>query len=476
MPRRKSSKKQSRLSKFKKKLFRATGISLGNFGKGAAFIAIALIGIYVTVFYTNARDASDVSGIEDVEPVKLTTEELLIKLTKMPARFSSMRTIEKIDVFRSKVKVGEELVESEGGLAERAVDPLIEFYGALCFLQEEQGIDPEKDYMKLATYRQQAAGLGNVGSVASADFFRALAATHRLYRRTERADFHFAADAVLNLDSEKLNGLERINTLYSTAIKLHDTSSKQESTAKFLSVLGEIISAAPNPKISNLGLNLKDHARFSQFHAAVESKPYTTRESKLQFFRDMFEEIEKAPARSLRIYQTALVLIDRLLNKSEGFFAGTLMKRIRKASSHVSPNIKPLVDEAIGNVEIRLNTLGKAVDLSGSDFRGSPLQLPKANPTVLLFCTTSNKKSMEYVKSIAQSDRYNPWSTNFLVASTSPQSAEELEKIAQQFSPFIVLDNGTSSRLAKAFAIDRIPYQVAFDKDRVVIRLGAPID
>jgi len=166
MPRRKSSKKQSRLSKFKKKLFRATGISLGNFGKGAAFIAIALIGIYVTVFYTNARDASDVSGIEDVEPVKLTTEELLIKLTKMPARFSSMRTIEKIDVFRSKVKVGEELVESEGGLAERAVDPLIEFYGALCFLQEEQGIDPEKDYMKLATYRQQAAGLGNVGSVA----------------------------------------------------------------------------------------------------------------------------------------------------------------------------------------------------------------------------------------------------------------------------------------------------------------------
>ncbi len=476
MQNRESSGKKLPPLDFKQWLFNATGLSFRTLGLGVTFLAIAVVGIFSTVLYTNARQVSEVSGIENVQLEKMTAKEMFFELTKLPPYFPSLQAVEKIGILRSKIRVGEELMQSQDRMKAQALAPLVKYYGVICFLQEEQGIDPGKDYVQFANYRDQAAASGEKRSVASADFYRVLAATQRLYRRTKQADFRFAEDAVARLNSDNIVDVKQMNLLYATATKLHDTSSNPQSTAELLSLLGDKISRCTKPEVSSIGLNLKDHVRFARFHAAVQGKPYTTRESKLQFFREMFEEIERDPPQSPRIYHTALVLIDRLLNKSEGFFAGTLVTRIRKASLNVAPQFRPIVDRAIDNLVTRLEKIGETVELSGADLKGAPLRLPNANPTELLFYKPSDVKSMKYVKSFAESNLFNPWDTNILVACNSQQSVEELKKTAEALGTFTILDNETASRFTKTFAIDLIPYQVSFDKDGKVIRLGSPTD
>ena len=474
MPNRKTSQKS--LAKFKKKVFRSTGISFDNLMKACAFLVIAVVGIGLTVLYTNADQASEVSGIEVVESKQLTSDEQFIEVSELPPGFERKLPVERIDILKSKIKAGEELAQSGGHYAQRATEQLVFLYGALCYLEESQGVDSKKSYERLAELRQQALAEGNEQRVAITDFLRASSATVRLKRRTEKADFRFATDAVQNLDSKSFLNAEQIKRLYNDAIELHDTSSKQDSTAIFLSTLGDKLVDSPETKISSLGLSLKDHPKYAAYYAAIDKPPYTTRESKLGFFRKLVAEIEKAPPQSLKSYQVVFQLLDRLVNRSDVLFAGTLAKRLREATPMINPAIRTKVDQSIDNIEKRISTLGKTVDLTGSSFGGSPLQLPNDKPTTLVFWRFGDKKSMEYLKTTANSSRFNPWGTNLLVACLSKQPVEEFEKAAHEFGRFTVLDYPTSHRLGNEFALEFVPYQVSLDKDGTVIRLGAPKD
>ena len=95
-------------------------------------------------------------------------------------------------------------------------------------------LDSEKTYRRLAQIRQAALSAGNESRVATADFLRALAAGKRLTRRSEQADFRFATDAVLNLDSKRLVDLGEAKELYLDAVNLHNSTADQDSTAIFL--------------------------------------------------------------------------------------------------------------------------------------------------------------------------------------------------------------------------------------------------
>ena len=357
---------------------------------------IVLVGIGLTVFYTNAEQANKVSGIEGVEAKRLTDGEQFVAVSELPNDFPSKIPVEKIDILESKIAIGEKLVSAEGQYVQRAVDQLVFLYGALCYLEESQEVDSKKSYERLDELRQQALAEGDEQRVAITDFLRVSAATIRLKRRTEQADFRFATDAVQNLDSKNFVNAGQVKKLYDDAIGLHDTSSKQDSTAIFLSTLGDKLVDSPDAKISSLGLSLKDHTKYAAYYAAIDKPPYTTRESKLEFLRELFAKIEKAPPQSLKTYQVVFQLLDRLINKADVFFAGTLTKRLREATPMINPAIRTKVDQSIDNIEKRISTLGKTVDLTGSSFGGSPLQLPNDKPTTLVFWRFGDKKSVSY--------------------------------------------------------------------------------
>ena len=474
MPNRKSKKKS--LAQFKRRFHRQTGFSFDHLIKGFAFLLIVLVGIGLTVFYTNAEQANKVSGIEGVEAKRLTDGEQFVAVSELPNDFPSKIPVEKIDILESKIAIGEKLVSAEGQYVQRAVDQLVFLYGALCQLQESEGIDSNKSYQRMAELRQQAIEEGNQRRVAVADYLCAISATKRLKRSSEQADFRFAADFILKLDSKNMVQAEEIKKLYVEAIELHDTSSQQANTAILLSTLGDKLIDSDEREVSNIGLRLKDHARYAPYYAAIDALPYTTRETKLDFFRKLLEEIEKAPPQSLQTYQVVFQLVDRLTNKSDAFFSGTLTKRLKKATSKVDERIKEQVDYSIKKAETRIAWLGKTADLSGSDFNGSPLQLPNGKPTTLVFWRFGDMKSMEYLKSTANSSLLNPWETNLLVACLSQQATEEFEELGQKLGRFTVLDYPTSRRLGDEFAVEFIPYQVSMDKDGKVVRLGQPRD
>ena len=474
MPNRKSKKKS--LAQFKRRFHRQTGFSFDHLIKGFAFLLIVLVGIGLTVFYTNADEAKKVSGIEGVEAKQLSDGEQFVEVSELPNDFPSKIPVEKIDILESKIAIGEELISSGGQYAQRAADQLVFLYGALCQLQESEGIDSQKSYERLAELRQQAIEEGNQTRVAVADYLCVISATKRLKRRSERADFHFAADFVLKMNSKNLVKAEEINKLYVEAIELHDTSSEQANTAILLSTLGDKLIDSDEREVSNIGLRLKDHARYARYYAAIDEPPYTTRESKLEFFRELLVEIEKAPPQSLEAYQVVFQLIDRLANKSDAVFAGTLTNRLRKATSTVDASIKEQVNHSINKAETRIAWLGKTADLSGSDFEGAPLQLPNGKQTTLVFWRFGDTKSMKYLTSTANSSRFNPWGTNLLVACLSQHALEEFEKLGQELGRFTVLDYPTSRRLGDEFAVEFIPYQVSMDKDGKVVRLGQPRD
>ena len=406
----------------------------------------------------------------------MASDKQLLEDNGLPADFDQKQPVEKIHLLKSKIVAGEELAKSEGPYAERASDQLVLIYGTLCHLQDLEGIDSQDSYARLAELRQQALEAGNGERVALADFLRAFAATNRLYRSTERADFHFATDAVLNIDSKELVNKEQANVLYLDAIKLHDNSSKQGSTAIYLSILGEKLYGSPVRAISNLGLKLKDHVTYNRYYTAIDILPDMTRESKTQFYNEMIAEIDKNPPQSPITYRVIIRLIDRLLSRSDANFASTLAKRLGKAASMMSPEIRARIDQSIKNIERRIATLGKTVDLSGSKFDGSPLRLPNDKPTTLVFWSIGNEESTDYIQLLANSDRFDPWETNVLMASLAPLSEKELGSAEELNGKFTVLDNATSRRMGIDIGIDLVPYQVSLDKDGKVIRLGDPRD
>ena len=140
------------------------------------------------------------------------------------------------------------------------------------------------------------------------------------------------------------------------------------------------------------------------------------------------------------------------------------------------PNIKAQVDQSIENIETRIATLGETLDLSGSTFDEKPLRMPNGKPTTIVFWRPSHEKSKKHIVLLAESEWFDPWESNVLVACPSRLSEKQLKNAGTLLVEFKVLDNETSIRLATDIGIDLLPYQVSLHKDNKVIRLGAATD
>ena len=300
MPQR--SRHSSSLDRLSRKVFETTGFPISVLVKLFVISVIAIVGIRLTVLYTNAEPTGEISEQEALDSKRLTSEEQFIVVSELPKDFGEKLLSEKIGILESKTEAGETLARSGGHYSERATDQLVLIYGTLSRLQDLAGLDSQKSYDRLAELRQQAFAVGNEKRVASADFLRALAVTSRLKRHNQRTDFRFATEAILNLRRKNLVNINEIKQLYSEAIKLHDTSSQQDNTAVFLTVLGDKLLDSPVREISDLGLDLKDHSNYALYYEAIDEQPYSTQESKLQFFKELFAKIEKAPPQSPETY------------------------------------------------------------------------------------------------------------------------------------------------------------------------------
>ena len=463
-------------ARLQQRVFETTGIHLNAILKIVAVLLVAIVGIGWILLSAGAKQDGKSSELVGLAPKELTAEEKFWDLSAMPSNFSQMKTVERLDILNSKIKYGEELANSQGSYVDQASELLLLLYGARCNLEETEGLDSEKSYRSLAQLRQAALATGDQKRVASADFHRAIAATIRLKRRTEIGDFRFASDAVISLESKNLVNFGEAQELYLAAINLHSNSSQKDKTAIYLYLLADKFIGSPATEVSDLGLSLKDYPTYLRFYEAVDSLPHSTRESRLEFYNELFSEIEKAPPQSPATYETIVELIDRLVNKSDLQTASLLAKRLGKATSVVNPKIKTNVDQSIESIETRIATLGKTIDLSGSTFDGTPLQLPNGKPTTLVFWQPSNVKSVDHLALLAESEWFDPWASNVVVACPSPLGERHLKRIGKELFQFKVLDNSTSSRLASDIGIDLIPYHVSLDKDNKVIRLGAGTD
>lgn len=462
------------LARLSEKVFRLTGVNLRTLIKFGVVLLIAIAGIGWVLLNTSAERAKTDFEAAVNEPKRLTNKEKLRIISMLPSDFAEKIPVEKIGVLNFRIELAEELAKSGDIYTEKATEQLVFLYATRCSIEEGEGLDSENTFRKLAQLRQEALAAGNEKRVATVDFLRATAATARLIVSSERADFRFASDAILNLDSKNLVKLAEAQKLYVDAINLHTASPDQDNSAIFLSLVADKLIGSPKSAISDLGLNLKDYPNYFQFHKSVDGQPLLTRESKEQFYGELFAEIEKAPPRSPVTYRIIIQLIDRLVNKSDIQTASLLIERLNKATSTINPNIKVHVDESIKNVEKRISTLGKTLDLSGATtFDETPLKLPNGKPSTIVFWQPSDKKSIEHVVLLSESEWFDPWASNVLVACPTELNDNQLKAARKKFFEFKVIDNATSRRLATDIGIDILPYHVSLDKDNKVIRLSS---
>ena len=166
----------SSLDQLSRKVFETTGFPISVLLKIVVISVVAIVGISLTVLYTNAEPTGEISEQEAIETKRLTSEERFREVSQLPLGFSAKLPVEKIGILKSKIEAGEALARSGGHYAERATDQLVLIYGTLCKLLDTEGLDSQKAYSRLAEIRQQALAAGNEERVASADFLRALLA------------------------------------------------------------------------------------------------------------------------------------------------------------------------------------------------------------------------------------------------------------------------------------------------------------
>ena len=470
------------LARLPEKVFRLTGVHLRTLIKFGVVLLIAIAGIGWMLLNTSAERAERTERAKTDfevavnEPKRLTSREKFRIISMLPSDFTEKLPVERIGILNDKIELAEELAQSGDSLADQGTEQLVFLYATRCNIEEGEGLDSESTYRRLAQLRQEALAAGKEKRVATIDFLRATAATTRLTVSAERADFRFASDAILNLDS-KIVRLIEAQKLYTDAVNQHTTSSDPESSEIFLSLVADKLIGSPERVISDLGLNLKDYPKYIQYHKSVYSQPLLTRESKEQFYGELFAEIEKAPPRSPATYRVIAQLIDRLVNKSDAQTASLLIERLDKATSTINPNVKAGVDESIKSIEKRISMLGKTLDLSGATtFDETPLKLPNGKPSTMVFWRPSDTKSANHVLLLSESEWFDPWSSNVLVACPSELTDNQLKVAGKKFVEFKVLDNATSSRLATEIGIDIVPYHVSLDKDNKIIRFGSAIN
>ena len=470
------------LARLPEKVFRLTGVHLRTLIKFGVVLLIAIAGIGWVLLNTSAERAERTKRAEkDFEvavhqPKQLTNKEKLREASKLPHNFSEKLPVERIDILNAKIEHAEELAQSDDDYRDRAAIQLVFLYAARCEIEELEGLDSENTYRRLAQLRQEALAAGNEERVATVDFSRASAATSRLTVSAERADFRFASDAILSLDSNLLK-FSAAQKLYVDAVNIHGSSTDKDSALIYLSLIAGKLIDSPNSAISDLGLNLIDYPKYVQFLNSIDSQTFATRELKEKLYGELLAEIEKAPPRSPVTYRVIVQLIDRLANKSEAQTASLLIERLSKATSKIDPKIKTKVDQSIKNLEKRISILEKTLDFSGATtFDETPLSLPNGKRSTLVFWQPSDQKTVNHVVLLAESEWFDPWATNVLLACPSTLSDQQLKLAGKKFRQFKVLDNATSRKLAIGIGIDLLPYHVSLDKDNKVIRLNSPKD
>ena len=341
-----------------KRIFETTGFHLHSLLRVLGVLFIAAIGVGGILLFTGAEQDGRTSE-PDFAPKQLTSKEKLRAVSSLPAGFSKGRPVVKVGILNSRIKDCEELASSEDEYADQAREQLLFLYGTRCRLEETEGLDAEKTYRKLAQLRQAALAAGNKKRVATADLLRAIAATNRLKRRTEPSDFRFASDAVVGLDSKDLLNFGEARKLYHDVVDLHFKSSKQDNTGVVLSLIADKLIGSPESKVAELGWDLKDYPRYFRFYEAINDLPYSSSESKAEFYDDLFAEIEKAPPQSPNTYRVFVELIDRLIVKSELQSVSLLAERLFEAAAILDPKVKFQIDESIESVKMRIASLGK---------------------------------------------------------------------------------------------------------------------
>ncbi len=456
-----------------KRVFDLTGFRLGDILKLVAVVLAAVVGIGYIVLYADGEKDGEPSDPNTVISRGPSDEEKLRDISQLPGQFSNLQPVEQLGLLSSKIELGEELANTSDEFKEQAIEQLVPLYGARCNIEESTGMDSEQTYLRIAGLRQEALAAGNSKRVATLDFYRALAATNRLTLRGERADFRFATDAVLSLESKNLTNPSEATKLFAYAIRVQQYSPDPSSAKIFLSILADKMSGSPEPQVSKIGRSLEDYPKYHPFYEAAMELPDSSREARLQLYKDLFALIKDSPPRSAATYKIIVRLLDRLVNRADVNTARILIQRVSEIAENADPEIKVMVDESIENIQKRIASLGSKVDLAGATHDGSPLQLPNGKPTTLVFWRPNVVESSDYVRNLVESNLFDQWNSNVLVVCQSELSKEQLYNAASEVSNFTITDNATSKRLANEFGIDLVPYQISLDKDGVVLRLGA---
>ena len=459
---------------FPERVLELTGFRLGSVLALGAVLLVPVIGIAFTKFYAEAkvdRSSSNSGIVKSQEP---TDEAKLRNVSQMPGNFLKLPLVDQLDLINSRIEIGEALAKSDSELADQSTEQLVSLYGLRCSLEESEGIAPEQTYHRMAELRQEALAAGNKERTASLDFLRALAATSRLNRSAEQSDFRFATDAILNLDINDLVNINRAKKLFTETIKLLENSPDKDSAKVFMSVVSDKLNESPEIEISNVGRSLMDYPSYAPYFRATTEPQDLSRESKRKFYNEMFEVIDKSPPHAAATYRMIVRLVDRLVNRTDIESARLAIERLGKIASNVDPVVKLKIDESLQKIQTRVATLGSKVDLSGSAFDGSPLQLPNGKKTTLVFWLPNTAESQAHVENLVDSERFDQWETSVLLVTQGDFSEEQLRSLAKQVPNFTVVDNATSGRWITQYGIDHVPYEVSIDTEGVVTRLAAP--
>ena len=92
----------------------------------------------------------------------------------------------------------------------------------------------------------------------------------------------------------------------------------------------------------------------------------------------------------------------------------------------------------------RIALLGKPFPLTGIDIKGRPLRPTKKSETMVIFWSPNQQSSLDALEQIHESSRYNQWTTDFLVVSSSKIGPEGVALLDEKLSHFHFLDHQTS--------------------------------
>lgn len=376
--------------------------------------------------------------------------------------------VEKLDVMIGRC---EQLLEQKSEYGDRVQEKLLTLLGLKSIALAEIKLDPTPTLALLQKNADQFSA-----SLTPKDKYQYLVASSYMGVLAANPDLdlrHQATEAISAIQTTTPIPRSQAIVSFQSAMQYYEGSENKVEAAELVRLLGNRMSMAKDPSISDYGFSLIDYTYYySSYNGSIsQSKVGDNLESEVT---QLVRQLQETPPQSQKTYKVLMNVPEQLLHSGNKKVALMVVQQLASAASSSPSLVRDNVLPKLAKLKTRVDLLRKPFPLTGFDITGEAIGPPKSEQTIIIFFNHQQQKSIRALRRVVGSPLREGWSTKTYLVPVGELPEQHILGIKELDPELIIVDGPTSKDWLEKSGIEQVPYVVRLDKAGIVELLSFP--